>query len=46
MQISILITKAKDGEIAVARKIAKALWIVAGKRKEVFDNEIWPVTAE
>ena len=46
IRITDIITKAKDGEIAVARKIAKALWIVAGKRKEVFDNEIWPVTAE
>ena len=46
IRITDIITKAKEGEIAVPRKIAKALWIVAGKRKEVFDNEIWPVTAE
>lgn len=41
-----IITKAKAGEIVLPRKIAKALWLVAGKRKEVFDNEIWPVTIE
>ena len=41
-----IILKAKEGEITVPRKIAKALWVVAGKRKEIFDNEIWPVTIE
>ncbi len=38
-----IITKAKDGEIKVPRKIAKALWLITGKKKEIFDNEIWPV---
>lgn len=41
-----IIMKAKNGEIGVSRKVAKALWIVAGKKKETFDNEIWPVAAE
>lgn len=41
-----IITKAKDGEITIPRKVAKALWIVVGKKKEVFDNEIWPVIIE
>ena len=41
-----IITKAKDGEIELPRKIAKALWLVAGKKKEVFDNKIWPVIIE
>lgn len=41
-----IITKAKDGEISLPRKIAKALWLVAGKKKEIFDNEIWPVIIE
>ena len=27
----------------VARKVCKALWIVAGKKKDIFDKEIWPV---
>lgn len=38
------VTKAKSGEIKVPRKVAKALWVIAGKKKEVFDHEIWPVS--
>ncbi|MDO4276994.1 MAG: hypothetical protein Q4D16_25315 [Eubacteriales bacterium] len=38
-----IIVKAKEGELALPRKIAKALWVVSGKRKEIFDKEIWPV---
>lgn len=38
-----IIVKAKEGEVAVPRKVAKALWVVAGKKKEIFDNEIWSV---
>lgn len=41
-----IILKAKEGKITVPRKIAKALWVVAGKRKEIFDNEIWPITVD
>lgn len=41
-----IIIMAKKGEIPVPRKIAKALWIVAGKKKESFDNEIWTVTVD
>jgi hypothetical protein len=41
-----IVTKAKKGEIAIPRKVAKALWIVAGKKKEIFDHEIWPVQTE
>lgn len=37
-----IVIKAKNGEIAIPRKVAKALWIVAQKSKESFDNEIWP----
>ncbi len=25
------------------RKVAKALWVIAGKSKEIFDNSIWPI---
>lgn len=35
--------KAKNGEIDIQRKVAKALWMVAGKKKEIFDNKIWPL---
>ena len=41
-----IIIKAKEGELALPRKIAKALWVVSGKRKEIFDKEIWPVPVE
>lgn len=41
-----IIMKARNGEVKVPRKTAKALWMIAGKKKELFDTEIWPVTAE
>ena len=41
-----IIIKARDGEVDVPRKVAKALWIIAGKNKDIFDTEIWPVKAE
>ena len=41
-----IIIKARDGEVDVPRKVAKALWIIAGKNKDTFDTEIWPVKVE
>jgi len=41
-----IIIKAQDGEVNVQRKVAKALWLIAGKKKEIFDKEIWPVKVE
>ncbi len=38
-----IIQKAHNGEINIPRKICKALWLVTGKKKELFDVEIWPV---
>ena len=38
-----IIKKARDKEIDIPRKVCKALWLVAGKDKELFDNDIWPV---
>ena len=38
-----IVYMAKNKEIPVERKTAKALWVVAGKKKEYFDREIWPV---
>ena len=32
-----------EGEIVIPRKVCKALWIVAGKNKDIFDKEIWPL---
>lgn len=41
-----IIEMAQNGELDIPRKICKALWLVAGKRKETFDQEIWPVKKE
>lgn len=38
-----IIFKARDKEIMIPRKVAKALWLVAGKKKEIFDEVIWKV---
>lgn len=38
-----IIEKAHRGELDISRKICKALWIVAGKKKEAFDRDVWPV---
>ena len=38
-----IIKRAHDGEINISRKVCKALWLVAGKKKDIFDNELWPV---
>ena len=38
-----IITKAHNTEIDIPRKVCKALWVMAGKRKEVFDEKIWPL---
>lgn len=38
-----IIQKAHNGEIDIPRKICKALWLVTGKKKEIFDEKIWPV---
>lgn len=38
-----IIEKAHNGEIDIPRKVCKALWLVAGKKKGTFDNDIWPI---
>lgn len=38
-----IIEKAHSGEIAIPRKICKALWLVSGKKKETFDKDVWPI---
>lgn len=43
LRIVDIIQKAHNGEIDIPRKICKALWLVTGKKKEIFDKEIWPV---
>ena len=43
MRIVDIIQMAHDDQIIISRKVCKALWIVAGKKKDIFDKEIWPV---
>ena len=43
MRIVDIVEMARNGEIDISRRTCKALWIIAGKSKEIFDNEIWPV---
>lgn len=38
-----IIQKAHDGEVNISRKVCKALWLVAGKKKELFDQSVWPM---
>lgn len=38
-----IIEKAHTGEIHVPRKLCKALWVITGKKKELFDNSVWPI---
>lgn len=46
LRIVDIIKKAKNAEIDLPRKICKALWVISGKSKETFDNELWPVVME
>ena len=43
LRIVDIIQKARKGEIDISRKTCNALWIIAGKRKEIFDKTIWSV---
>ena len=46
LRIVDIIKKAQNGEIDIPRKTCKALWVISGKSKEIFDNELWPVVTE
>ena len=46
LRIVDIIKKAKNGEIDVSRKVCKALWVISGKSKDMFDKTLWPVTIE
>ena len=46
LRIVDIIIKAQKGEIDVPRKVCKALWVISGKSKEIFDSELWPVVTE
>ena len=41
-----IIQKAHNGEIDIPRKVCKALWLVTGKKKDIFDKELWPVSLQ
>ncbi len=43
LRIVDIVYMAHNGEINISRKIAKVLWVIAGKKKEIFDNELWPI---
>ena len=43
LRIVDIIKKAQNGEIDISRKVCKALWVISGKSKKIFDNELWPV---
>lgn len=37
-----IIQMARAGDICIKRSEAKALWVISGKAKELFDQSIWP----
>jgi len=44
LRIVDIINQAKDGIIpGLSRKMAKILWVISGKQKELFDSGIWPL---
>lgn len=43
LRIIDIVNMARDGEINLPRKSAKALWVIADKPKEIFDSEVWPL---
>lgn len=43
LRISDIIDMAHSGELNLPRKVCKALWVIAGKNKEFFDRDIWPL---
>ena len=43
LRISDIAGMAHNGELNLPRKVCKALWVIAGKSREVFDRDIWPL---
>lgn len=46
LRIEDIVKKAKNGELTVPRKVCKALWVISGKSKKTFDDELWPVVSD
>lgn len=38
-----IVEMAHAGKIDISRKMCKALWIIANKKKELFDTSVWPL---
>lgn len=43
LRIIDIINLAKNGQIDLSRKSAKAIWRISGKNKEDFDHSVWPI---
>ncbi|MBQ6899537.1 MAG: hypothetical protein IJN72_01730 [Firmicutes bacterium] len=43
LRIIDIVHMAREGDLDISRKVAKALWAIAGKKKEIFDEKIWPL---
>lgn len=43
LRIVDIINMAKNGQISLPRKNAKAVWIISGKNKDDFDHSVWPI---
>ena len=43
IHIADVVRQAYIGEMQLTRKTCKAMWLAAGYRKEVFDQELWPL---
>ncbi len=43
LRIIDIINMAKNGQINLPRKSAKAIWVISGKNKDDFDRSVWPI---
>lgn len=43
LRIIDIISMAKNGQIGLPRKSAKAIWRISGKNKDDFDQSVWPI---
>ena len=43
LRIIDIVQMARSEGICIKRKVAKSLWVISGKAKEIFDQSIWPL---
>ncbi|MBP3041495.1 hypothetical protein J9303_18790 [Bacillaceae bacterium Marseille-Q3522] len=43
LRIVDIVNMAKNEDIHLPRKIAKAIWVISGKNKSDFDRSVWPI---